>query len=145
MVMRRGDDSEFKDKMSKKNKELTEYLDEIKVNIWYFDTHLYSCAVSLSTTCDPSSAPDQRTLSSKVWCKQLSFHEVCIIVSSGGHYLFIVFLFCFVFFLVLFHSKLFTKKPIYNFVNFACNMPHSKYFLNIYDKLCCWVQLPVYM
>jgi len=31
--MRRGDDSEFKDKMSKKNKELTEYLDEIKVNI----------------------------------------------------------------------------------------------------------------
>jgi len=31
MVMRRGDDSEFKDKMSKKNKELTEYLDEIKI------------------------------------------------------------------------------------------------------------------
>jgi len=31
--MRRGDDSEFKNKMSKKNKELTEYLDEIKVNI----------------------------------------------------------------------------------------------------------------
>ena len=31
MVMRRGDDSDFKDKMSKKNKELTEYLDEIKV------------------------------------------------------------------------------------------------------------------
>lgn len=33
MVMRRGDDSEFKDKMSKKNKELSEYLDEIKVNV----------------------------------------------------------------------------------------------------------------
>jgi len=31
MVMRRGDDSDFKDKMSKKNKELTEYLDEIKI------------------------------------------------------------------------------------------------------------------
>ena len=31
MVMRRGDDSDLKDKMSKKNKELTEYLDEIKV------------------------------------------------------------------------------------------------------------------
>ena len=61
--MRRGDDSEFKDKMSKKNKELTEYLDEIKVNIWYFETHPYSCAVNLSKTCDPSSAPDWRTLS----------------------------------------------------------------------------------
>ena len=32
MVMRRGGDSEFKDKMSKKNKELSEYLDEIRVN-----------------------------------------------------------------------------------------------------------------
>ncbi|XP_078353733.1 centrosomal protein of 290 kDa-like [Oculina patagonica] len=31
MVMRRGEDSEFKDKMSKKNKELTEYLDEIRI------------------------------------------------------------------------------------------------------------------
>ena len=33
MVMRRGEDSEFKDKMSKKNKELTEYLDEIRVKM----------------------------------------------------------------------------------------------------------------
>lgn len=33
MVMRRGDDSEFKDKLSKKNKELSEYLDEIRVNM----------------------------------------------------------------------------------------------------------------
>lgn len=31
MVMRRGD-NEFKDKISKKNKELSEYLDEIRVN-----------------------------------------------------------------------------------------------------------------
>lgn len=31
MVMRRGDDFDFKDKMLKKNKELIEYLDEIKV------------------------------------------------------------------------------------------------------------------
>lgn len=32
MVIRRGGDSEFKDKLSKKNKELSEYLDEIRVN-----------------------------------------------------------------------------------------------------------------
>ena len=51
MVMRRGDDSDFKDKMSKKNKELTEYLDEIKVlNYFYFLLCLYGCAWSLSTT-----------------------------------------------------------------------------------------------
>jgi len=31
MVIRRGGDSEFKDKLSKKNKELSEYLDEIRV------------------------------------------------------------------------------------------------------------------
>ncbi|KAM7435378.1 hypothetical protein ABFA07_014699 [Porites harrisoni] len=31
MVMRRGGDADFKDKMSKKNKELSEYLDEIRV------------------------------------------------------------------------------------------------------------------
>lgn len=31
MVMRRGDDADFKGKMSKKNKELSEYLDEIRV------------------------------------------------------------------------------------------------------------------
>ena len=49
MVMRRGDDSDFKDKMSKKNKELTEYLDEIKV-YFYFLFCLYGCALSLSTT-----------------------------------------------------------------------------------------------
>ena len=48
MVMRRGDDSDFKDKMSKKNKELTEYLDEIKVlNYFYFLLCLYGCALSL--------------------------------------------------------------------------------------------------
>lgn len=33
MVMRRGEDSEFRDKMSKKNKELTECLDEIRVKM----------------------------------------------------------------------------------------------------------------
>ena len=32
MVMRKGEGSDYKDKMSKKNKELSEYLDEIKVN-----------------------------------------------------------------------------------------------------------------
>lgn len=35
MVMRRGGDSEFKDKLSKKNKELSEYLDEIRVNHYH--------------------------------------------------------------------------------------------------------------
>ena len=49
MVMRRGDDSDFKDKMSKKNKELTEYLDEIKV-LNYFLLCLCNCALSLSKT-----------------------------------------------------------------------------------------------
>ena len=36
MVMRRGDDADFKGKMSKKNKELSEYLDEIRVwlSVW---------------------------------------------------------------------------------------------------------------
>lgn len=34
--MRRGDDADFKDKMSKKNKELSEFLDEIRVllTVW---------------------------------------------------------------------------------------------------------------
>ena len=49
MVMRRGDDSDFKDKMSKKNKELTEYLDEIKVlNYLIF---CFVCAVSILRLC----------------------------------------------------------------------------------------------
>ena len=33
MVMRRGEDSDYKDKMSRKNKELSDYLDEIKVRM----------------------------------------------------------------------------------------------------------------
>ena len=37
MVMRRGDDADFKDKMSKKNKELSEYLDEIRVWLTVWD------------------------------------------------------------------------------------------------------------
>ena len=37
MVMRRGDDANFKDKMSKKNKELSEYLDEIRVWLTVWD------------------------------------------------------------------------------------------------------------
>lgn len=37
MVMRRGDDADFKDKMSKKNKELSEYLDEIRVCLTVWD------------------------------------------------------------------------------------------------------------
>lgn len=40
MVIRRGGDSEFKDKLSKKNKELSEYLDEIRVNHHQFNFHL---------------------------------------------------------------------------------------------------------
>lgn len=34
--MRRGNDADFKDKMSKKNKELSEFLDEIRVwlTVW---------------------------------------------------------------------------------------------------------------
>ena len=35
--MRRGDDADFKDKMSKKNKELSEYLDEIRVWLTVWD------------------------------------------------------------------------------------------------------------
>ena len=37
MVMRRGDDADFKDKMSKKNRELSEYLDEIRVWLTVWD------------------------------------------------------------------------------------------------------------
>ena len=37
MVMRRGDDADFKDKISKKNKELSEYLDEIRVWLTVWD------------------------------------------------------------------------------------------------------------
>lgn len=37
MVMRRGDNADFKDKMSKKNKELSEYLDEIRVWLTVWD------------------------------------------------------------------------------------------------------------
>ena len=37
MVMRRGGDADFKDKMSKKNKELSEYLDEIRVWLTVWD------------------------------------------------------------------------------------------------------------
>ena len=37
MVMRRGDDADFKGKMSKKNKELSEYLDEIRVWLTVWD------------------------------------------------------------------------------------------------------------
>lgn len=40
MVIRRGGDSEFKDKLSKKNKELSEYLDEIRVNLHQFNFRL---------------------------------------------------------------------------------------------------------
>lgn len=35
--MRRGDDADFKGKMSKKNKELSEYLDEIRVWLTVWD------------------------------------------------------------------------------------------------------------
>ena len=35
--MRRGGDADFKDKMSKKNKELSEYLDEIRVWLTVWD------------------------------------------------------------------------------------------------------------
>ena len=35
--MRRGDDADFKDKMSKKNKELSEYLDELRVWLTVWD------------------------------------------------------------------------------------------------------------
>ena len=35
--MRRGDDADFKDKISKKNKELSEYLDEIRVWLTVWD------------------------------------------------------------------------------------------------------------
>lgn len=37
MVMHRGDDADFKGKMSKKNKELSEYLDEIRVWLTVWD------------------------------------------------------------------------------------------------------------
>ena len=37
MVMRRGDDADFKGKMSKKNRELSEYLDEIRVWLTVWD------------------------------------------------------------------------------------------------------------
>lgn len=37
MVMRRGGDADLKNKMSKKNKELSEYLDEIRVWLTVWD------------------------------------------------------------------------------------------------------------
>ena len=42
MVMRKGEGSDYKDKMSKKNKELSEYLDEIKVNYILIKTQVHS-------------------------------------------------------------------------------------------------------